>query len=158
MNRFQIFGSSASFITSVFLLCGCTTPVATMNPIQAGENALVPVNLFLNTGQVLDRRTAEELMYLQQHIADSGLFEKVHFGVSPWPYSVRMEAVIDCTPSAGEAAGAIAAAATLFLVPHPETCSYKIKADFFDGANLLTSTATSEAKSILIYNIFVGDI
>lgn len=130
--------SALTLLSCVVLLYGCTVPPKP-EAVQAGENALVPVNLLLNSGQIQNYYSAEQLMYLQKQIKNSGLFAGVRYGMSPWPYTVSMDATIDCSYDAEHFVVGLAAAATLELIPHTETCAYKIKADFFDGRRLLAT-------------------
>lgn len=144
-----------SVVSWALLLCGCAAPATKSESALVGDNVLVPVNLLLNTGQIVDSRGAEQLRYLQQRVATSGLFANVYFGASPWPFTLRMDATVDCSPGAGEVAAAIAASATLFLVPHTETCLYKIKASFFNGSAMVAERqyAAPFTKTIQLFGM-----
>lgn len=140
-------------VSCMLLLAGCGDMPLQPMTLQHREDALVPVNLLLNSGQILDVRMAEELIYLQKQITNSGLFAGVQVGTSPWPYTLRADANIDCSMGIGEAAGAIAASATMFIVPHTETCVYSIKAAFFEGAKLIDTRnySTPYKKTIDVF-------
>lgn len=148
-------------LTSLCLLSACATR-PTPSPYQtSAENALVQVNLLLNSGEIVDSRTAEELYFLRRQIVESGLFSKVQMGVSPWPFTVKMSADMDCNGNPAEVFAGLATAFTLFLVPHHETCVYSIKATFYDGAKIVSerqySTPYTKTIEMLGYTQVEGN-
>ncbi|MEF8762310.1 hypothetical protein, partial [Stenotrophomonas sp. A3_2] len=104
-----------------------TGPGAGAVAAAAGAPVMGEVNLVVNAGAVVTAFEAAELRHLATRIGKSGLFTDVAVNDTIHPVTLRLDLAQDCSGTLAEGVGAVASSATLFIIPHPETCVFTLR-------------------------------
>ena len=111
------------------LASACAAPLPPAPSAAAGPPVMGPVNILMGDGFAADPRRQAELDYVRGQIEASGVFAPAPPGAARPPVTL----VVDYQQgdiSLAQSAGAVAAAATMFLVPHQETVDFTLHVSF----------------------------
>ena len=134
-KNIALFGVTFAMVLAITGCASLSPPPVKISSVPA-DRVLAPVSLAVNAGQIVSTYDVPALSHLQQNFVRSGLFRDVALGIGQYPRILRVDFTADCNGHIGEQLGGIAAAATLYVVPHPVTCRYQLQVKVYQFGRL----------------------
>lgn len=137
-------------LIGVTLLAACaTTQPLTVEEKQSlyapfSQDPFVPVNVFINAGDLVPMQHANNLRYLADQLRTSKAFVRTDFGMQRWEYSLDLRYNITQPTDAANLAGAVLFGGSLGVIPAKFSEQHVLSVEVLRGVEIVEKLEYSE--------------